>query len=161
VVSSSITDKQYLEILPSFWPSSSYEENYWYAASTELWCGSRPESTQEADSIDEMTMSDQESIDFWNRSPRKMEKLAILDMGNIGFYDSGRTELSYAAGEGLINSGERLVPESAILVRMPDEHGRCPLSWAAGNGHNNIAHFLLNTRKFNVNAKDKSDQTPL
>lgn len=174
-------DENYLEILPSFWSFSSPEDCIWDAASTGLWLGWRNEPTEHTLSItsehESSTSSKRSSetsppdkrfqFDMENyrrpQSPRPIsfEDLKVLDPENIDFYDNKRTELSYAAGEGMVNFVDRLLADSPYRIRTEDKTGRCPLSWAAGNGHDQVVQSLLSTGKFNINAADRSGQTPL
>ncbi|KAL6701117.1 putative kinesin [Trichoderma pleuroticola] len=73
--------------------------------------------------------------------------------------ESGRTPLSWAAGNGN-DSALRLILDKDAVVDFQDNSGRTPLSWAAGNGHDSTLRLLLGRRAVN-NSQDHSGRTPL
>ena len=73
---------------------------------------------------------------------------------------SGRTPLSWAAGNGRKEFVELLLNQSYVNPNRPDKNGRSPLSWAAKNGHEDIVGMLLQGNGAHPNTADESGQTP-
>jgi ankyrin repeat protein len=73
---------------------------------------------------------------------------------------SGRTPLSWAAGEGHEMVSKLLLETGRVDIDSRDTLGRTPFSWACGDGRETTAKLLLDGRA-DVNSRDDDGQTPL
>lgn len=79
----------------------------------------------------------------------------------LDFRSHGRTELSYAAGDGHIDYTKRFLSEIAIEVNSRHHSGRTPLSWACRNGHDAVVNLLVIRDDVEVDFKDTNIWTTL
>jgi ankyrin repeat protein len=73
---------------------------------------------------------------------------------------SGRTPLSWAAGEGHEVVSKLLLETGRVDIDSRDTLGRTPFSWACGDGRETTVKLLLDG-KADVNSRDDDGQTPL
>jgi len=74
---------------------------------------------------------------------------------------SGRTPLSWAAGNGCEKIVRILLERNDVNPDTANENGRTPLSWAAGNGYEKIVRILLERNDVNPDTTDENGRTPL
>jgi ankyrin repeat protein/nucleoside phosphorylase len=74
---------------------------------------------------------------------------------------SGRTPLSWAAGNGREATVKLLLETGKVDVDSKDNNGLTPLSWAAGNGQEAIAKLLLDSGNAYPDSRDNNGRTPL
>ncbi|KAJ9503196.1 hypothetical protein H2202_001350 [Exophiala xenobiotica] len=127
-----------LEILPSF--HSPENEGLWAAAITQPWSVAGFQLSQEQHEINESPWKDPSPLDFYCR---------------------GRTELSYAAGDGHMAFTNRFLSERTIDVNSRDESGQTSLSWASRNGRDAVVKQLVSRDDVKADCKDNSGRTPL
>jgi len=74
---------------------------------------------------------------------------------------SGRTLLSWAAGNGHDGVVKLLLERGDARPDRQDHDSRTPLSWAASNGHDGVVKLLLGREGVNPDRLDKNGRTPL
>ena len=79
----------------------------------------------------------------------------------LDFHSHGRTELSYAAGDGHLVFTEQFLSEITIEVNSRDDSGQTPLSWAAGGGHEAAVRLLLEKGADPESKDNENGRTPL
>ena len=89
-------------------------------------------------------------------------EILLQSSSNNDFKDnSGRTPLSWAAGEGHGAVVKMLLDIGNVDVESKDYSDRTPLSYAAVEGHEAVVKVLLDTGKVDVDSMDTSGRTPL
>lgn len=73
---------------------------------------------------------------------------------------NGRTVLSLAAENGLLDAVGVMLKLGTINADLPDDSGRTPLSWAAEKGHAQVARLLIEA-DVDPDSTDKRGRTPL
>lgn len=149
---SATDDMSRLEILPAFWSVNG--DDIWNAAHTDLWHASYSESNHKQPLSDGNETSAGNDTGISHLTPPN-----AIEERNL-FLDGGRSEISYAAGEGLIKFVRQML-KSSSFSSASDNRGRCPLAWAAYGGHSEVLQLLLSNPKFDINKEDTRGRTSL